>query len=88
MKITFDINCTPEEARRFMGLPDLTPMQDKILKEMENKMLENMRSLEPETFMKTWMPLTLENWTEMQKLFWAQMGIEPAKAAPRKKTGS
>ena len=24
MKVTVDVDCTPEEARRFMGLPDMT----------------------------------------------------------------
>ena len=28
MKVTIDIDCTPDEARRFMGLPDLTPVHD------------------------------------------------------------
>jgi hypothetical protein len=27
MKISVDVDCTPEEARRFLGLPDLTPVQ-------------------------------------------------------------
>jgi hypothetical protein len=27
MKITVDIDCTPGEARQFMGLPDLEPLQ-------------------------------------------------------------
>lgn len=26
MKVTVDVDCTPEEARRFLGLPDLTPV--------------------------------------------------------------
>ena len=26
MKFTVDVDCTPEEARRFLGLPDLTPV--------------------------------------------------------------
>jgi hypothetical protein len=26
MNIKFDLECTPEEARRLMGLPDLTPV--------------------------------------------------------------
>ena len=25
MKVTVDVDCTPEEARRFLGLPDLRP---------------------------------------------------------------
>ena len=75
MKVTFDIDCTPEEARRFMGLPDVTPLQDKMMEELEQKMQDNIRNLDPESFIKTWMPLTLENWTDMQKMFWAQMGV-------------
>ncbi|MFY9972047.1 MAG: DUF6489 family protein, partial [Roseiarcus sp.] len=27
MKITVDVDCTPLEARQFMGLPDVEPMQ-------------------------------------------------------------
>lgn len=75
MKVTFNIDCTPEEARRFMGLPDVTPLQDKMMEELEKKMQENIRSLDPETFIKTWMPMTLESWGEMQKMFWSQMGL-------------
>lgn len=75
MKVTFNIDCTPEEARRFMGLPDVTPLQDKMMEELEKKMQDNIRSLDPETFIKTWMPMTLESWGEMQKMFWSQMGM-------------
>lgn len=32
MKITFDVDCTPIEARSFLGLPDLSPVHDKFLK--------------------------------------------------------
>ena len=28
MKINVEVECSPEEARRFMGLPDLTPVHD------------------------------------------------------------
>jgi hypothetical protein len=75
MKWNFDIECTPEEARRFLGLPDLGPMQDRMMKELEERMAENLRALDPETLVKTWMPMTMQGWGEMQKMFWAQMGI-------------
>lgn len=76
MKFTVDLDCTPEEARRFLGLPDVTPMQDRMLEELEARMLENIRSLDPETFLKTWMPLTIQNWGDLQKMFWGQMGMD------------
>ena len=28
MKVNIEIDCTPEEARTFMGLPDVTPAND------------------------------------------------------------
>lgn len=90
MKVNFDIECTPEEARRFMGLPDLAPMQERMMKELEERIAENMRALDPETLVKTWMPMSMQGWTDMQKMFWGQMGVDVSgeaaeKAAPKKK---
>ena len=76
MKVNFDIECTPEEARRFMGLPDLAPMQERMMKELEDRIAENMRALDPETLVKTWMPMSMQGWTDMQKMFWGQMGVD------------
>jgi hypothetical protein len=38
MKISIDIDCTPEEARQFLGLPDMGPLQDEMKKRMESGM--------------------------------------------------
>lgn len=77
MKIKFDIECTPEEARQFIGLPDVVPMQEALMKEIEAKMQDNIRNLDPETMVKTWLPATIQGWGEMQKMFWSQMGGMP-----------
>ena len=90
MKVTFDIECTPEEARAFFGLPNVAPMQDKIMKELENQMLENIRSLEPEAMLKTWLPATIQGWGEVQKMFWDHMGMTTGgvkSSSGTKKTG-
>lgn len=76
MKFNFDIECTPEEARKFLGLPDVAAMQEVMMKEIEKKMHENIKNLDPETFVKTWMPATIQNWTDLQKTFWGQMGMD------------
>ena len=55
MKVTIDIDCTPEEARTFMGLPDLKPMQAAVLAKMEQQMLEGIAALSPESVLKSWM---------------------------------
>lgn len=34
MKVTVDVECTPEEARTFLGLPDVSPIHDKYVQTM------------------------------------------------------
>lgn len=38
MKISIDVELTPEEARRFFGLPDVAPMQDYLIKRAQEQM--------------------------------------------------
>jgi len=74
MKMTIEVDCTPEEARRFLGLPDLQPMQEAVMKEMQDRMMAALRSMDPETLMKTWMPAGIASLEQMQKMFWQQFG--------------
>ncbi len=85
MKIKFDIECSPEEARAFLGLPDVAPMQEAMMREIEKRMRENIRSLDPETMLKTWLPATIEGWGQVQKMFWDHVGAPSAAAAQKKK---
>ena len=75
MKFKFDIECTPEEARQFIGMPDVSGLQGRMMAEVETRMQENLRNLDPETFVKTWLPVTVQGWGDMQKMFWGQMGM-------------
>lgn len=54
MKVTIDIECTPIEARTFMGLPDVSGLNDHLVAEMKRRMDENVTALQPEELMKTW----------------------------------
>ena len=55
MKINIDFEMTPDEARRLMGLPDVTAMQKKLVAEMERRLMEAMETAaDPETLLKTW----------------------------------
>ena len=73
MKIKFDIECTPQEARAFLGLPDVVPMQEKFMEELQEKLAQNIKDMDPEALAKTWVPMAMQNWTDMQKSFWGQM---------------
>ncbi len=85
MKLKFDIDCTPEEARAFLGLPNVAPMQERMMAELESRLQENIRTMSPEEMVKTWMPATMQGLGEMQKMFWSQMGVTSTDAKPEKK---
>ncbi len=69
MKVTIDIDCTPEEARSFLGLPDVRAMQDRLLQEMQERMSANIRAMAPEEMLKTWLPASMAGWEQMQQAF-------------------
>lgn len=73
MKISFDIDCTPEELRGFFGLPEVKPMQEKLLKEVEERMRAALQALDPDTMMKTWLPAGLKGFEQLQEMFFNQM---------------
>lgn len=73
MKISIDIDCTPEEARRFFGLPDVAPMQEAVMAEVQERILASLKAMDAETLVKTWMPAGMQGWEQMQKAFWSQM---------------
>ncbi len=84
MKITIDVDCTPEEARAFLGLPDVAPMQAAVMEELRERRSAGLEAMDPETLMKTWMPLGLQGLEQAQKTFWSQMS---AAAGGAKKGG-
>ncbi|MFP4097812.1 MAG: DUF6489 family protein [Alphaproteobacteria bacterium] len=84
MKFNFDIECTPEEARTFFGLPEVAPMQERMMQELESRLQDNIRNLSPEEMVKTWMPATMQGWSEMQKMFWGQMGMSDSSGKSKK----
>ena len=69
MKVTIDIDCSPEEARTFLGLPDVKPMQDELMRELQERMSANIRAMSPEEMLKTWLPASLAGWEQMQQMF-------------------
>jgi Family of unknown function (DUF6489) len=73
MKITMNIECTPEEARAFLGLPDVKPMQEEMLKDVQKRLSASLKAMDPETIVKTWLPATLQGYEQLQEMFLKQM---------------
>ncbi len=59
MKFTVDVDCTPQELRTFLGLPDVEPMQQAVMDEMQRRMVASMDQFTPTTVMRDWFaPMT------------------------------
>ncbi len=72
MKINVDIDCTPEEARTFFGLPEVKPLQDALMKEMEERMRQSLAGMDTDTLWRTWFPAGVQGMEQLQKMFWQQ----------------
>jgi len=74
MKITIDIDCTPQEARAFFGLPNLEPMQDALIAQMQERLAGSMSAMEPDALMRLWFPSGgLQGLGQLQERFWSQL---------------
>jgi hypothetical protein len=69
MKVTVDVDCTPEEARRFLGLPDLTPVHQAYIDKMTKAVTDGVT---PETFTelaRSWGPMSEAGVTMWRQMF-------------------
>lgn len=73
MKMTIDIDCTPAEARAFLGLPDVAAVQTAFAEELKKRMAEALSAMDAEKLFRTWFPAGLEGFGQLQKQFWAEL---------------
>jgi hypothetical protein len=57
MKINVEIECTPEEARRAMGLPDLSPVHERYVEMMVQAIDKPVNPEAIEAMMRSWAPM-------------------------------
>ncbi len=57
MNVTMNIDCTPEEARRLMGLPDMGPLHDLYLDKLREAMTSGLTPETMEQMIRTWSPM-------------------------------
>ena len=69
MKVTIDIDCTPLEARQFFGLPDVQPMQQAMMAEIEKKMLAEMNNFSADKIMSNWLSMAPQNADWLRSIF-------------------
>ena len=75
MRLTINIDCTPEEARAFFGMPNVEPMNDMIVTEMTKRAKENLDTLaDPERFFTQMMAMGGKGFEQFQSMMGAAMG--------------
>ncbi len=77
MKVTIKIDCTPEEARAFLGMPDIRPLQDEFMAGLKERMNDAMSRFDPDSMLKEWTGASGDGMNQMMEM-WRQM-LNPAK---------
>ena len=75
MKVKLEVDCTPAEARAFLGLPDVESLNAQLVTEMKRRMDENITAMQPDELMKTWTSFGLQAQDQFRKLM--EAAIKP-----------
>jgi Family of unknown function (DUF6489) len=88
MKISVDVDLTPEELRRLFGLPDLTPIQavvvDRITRQVEKGMDSNLLA----GITRTIISGGLQSWEAYQNMLSGILSAGSRSAEPKPAKGS
>ncbi len=74
MKVKIEVECSPAEARAFLGLPDVTGLNAHMTAEVQKKIDANISMLQPEELLKTWTAFGGQAQEQFRKLMTAAAG--------------
>jgi hypothetical protein len=86
VKVTVEVDCTPDEARAFCGLPNVKPMQEAVMARVEKQMLDAVAAMSPEAMLKLWLPFVPQNPEQFRELFARFFKAPFGSPPPRDKT--
>jgi hypothetical protein len=72
MKFKINIECSPQEARDFFGLPNVAKLNETIMVTVQDQMTSQIANMDPETLIKSWMPAGVNVFEKMQEQFYNQ----------------
>jgi hypothetical protein len=84
MKVNVEIDCTPQEARQFFGLPDLQPIQTAVMEKLQQQMLSNIEKVSPEALMQSWFTFDPKIAERFQDMFVTMSGLGGSRASDKK----
>jgi len=68
MKVNVDIDMTPEELRKLLGLPDIEPIQREMLDKLRQRLVEGVDGYDPVKLLQPYLTGTLASWDLLQKI--------------------
>ena len=71
MKVTIDIDMTPEEMRKLLGLPDVDAFQRQLMDDIRERMMEGADGYDPLKLFQPYMSGTMASWDMFQKMIGA-----------------
>ncbi|MDB6181805.1 DUF6489 family protein [Paracoccus fistulariae] len=71
MKITIEIDCTAQEAREVMGLPNIQALQDQWLEKTGAAMMADPDNFSPEALIRSWTKAAAPGFEAMPEMFQA-----------------
>jgi hypothetical protein len=83
MKFRVEAECTPEEARAFLGLPDVAPLNEQLVSEVSSRFRDNAALLKPDELLKTWMSFGGQAQEQFVKMMTAATGAGLGAAGKR-----
>jgi hypothetical protein len=75
MKVNIEIDCTPLEARQFVGLPDVQPMQTAVMDKLQQQMMSNIEKISPDSLIQSWFSFDPKLAERMQEMFVSMTGL-------------
>jgi hypothetical protein len=69
MQIKIDMDISPEEVRRLMGLPDVHGFQQELMDKIKERMLSGTEGYDPLTLFRPFMDQTMSSMEQFQKIF-------------------
>ncbi len=84
MKVTVEVDCTPLEAREFMGLPDVQPMQAAMMDKLQEKISANIDQFSPEAIIQNWFTFDPKMAERFQNMFVNMAGLGSGRSREKK----
>ncbi len=67
MKVSIDVDMTPEELRKLFGLPDVEGFQRQLMEDLRGRIAAGAEGYDPAKLMQPYISSTLASWDLFQK---------------------